>query len=415
MIGHYLKVVSFYLMYKAIIETGLREPYNLLFRGLKQSEERYHSLFEHMIDGFARHRIILDGKGRPVDYLFLEVNSAFEKQTGLDRKNIIGKRITEVLPGIENDPSDWIGRYAEVALTGKAVRFESYSENLKKWYSIIAYSSEKGLFATVFKDITERKQMEEALETKVRERTAELERRNKELRDFLFIASHDLQEPLRKIRTFGDLLLSRSGINKDDRGYDYLTRIWRSAERMQCLLKSLLEYSRITSKERSFRKVDLNQAVGEALSNLETVIRKNEAGVEVGELPTIEADYYQIVQLFQNLIGNAIKFRLPGVPPRIKVYENRMGDHLQPRKGDGREIMVEDNGLGFDEQYLSKIFMPFKRLHGIDEFEGVGIGLAICKKIVERHGGGLTARSVPGKGSTFIITFFERQGEVYHE
>lgn len=396
LVGHYLKVVSFYLMYKAIIETGLREPYNLLFRELKQSKERYQSLFENMIDGFARHQVVLGGGGRPVDYRFLEVNKAFEEQTGLDREHIIGKRVTEVLPGIKEDLSNWIARYGEVALTGKAVRFERYSKDLGKWYSIIAFSSEKGVFATVFKDITGHKQMEEALETRVRERTAELERRNKELQDFAFIASHDLQEPLRKIQTFGDLLIHRSGIHADDRSYNYMTRILSSAKRMQSLLRSLLEYSRVTSKERLAEKVYLNRAVEEALSNLEIVIHEKEAEVQVGELPAVVADYHQIVQLFQNIIGNAVKFGQLDNPPRIKVYVDDRNSH---------RIVVEDNGIGFNEKYVSKIFMPFQRLHGKEEFEGIGMGLAICKKIVERHGGGITARSLPGKGSAFIIYF----------
>ena len=409
LIGHYLKILSFYIMYKAIIETALRQPYNLLFRGLKQSEERYNSLFEHMIDGFARHRILLDDKGQPIDYIFLEVNMAFEEQTGLNRKDIIGKRITEVLPGIENDPTDWIGVYGKVALTGNSARFESYSEKLGKWYSIIAYSPEKGSFATVSKDITQHKQMEEALEAKVRERTAELERSNRELQDFAFVASHDLQEPLRKIRTFGDLLITRAEIHSNDRRHLYITRMRESAGRMQSLLRSLLEYSRVTSREKPREKVELGRAVEEALSNLEMIIHEKEASVAVEKLPVIEGDYHQIVQLFQNVIANALKFQRPDETPQIRVYQNKIDDQQSPNKN-VYQIMVEDNGVGFSERYLSKIFMPFQRLHGKDEFKGVGIGLTICKKIVERHGGSITVRSSLGKGSTFIITLPEMQG-----
>lgn len=163
LVGHYLKIASFLLLYRAVIMTGLREPYNLLFRDLKSSEGKYHSLFSEMLEGFAYHRMITDESGKPVDCVFLEVNNSFERLTGLNKEDIIGKRVTEVIPGIENDSADWIGVYGRVALTGEEAKFEHYSEALGKWFSVSAYSTKKGHFGVVFSDVTERKRNEERI------------------------------------------------------------------------------------------------------------------------------------------------------------------------------------------------------------------------------------------------------------
>ncbi|NLD38949.1 MAG: PAS domain S-box protein [Desulfatiglans sp.] len=395
--GHFLKIVAFLLLYRAIIVTGLKNPYSLLFRELNQNKEEYHSLFTNMIDGFARHRIITDDNGQPVDYEFIEVNHAFEEQTGLKKEMLIGKRVTEVLPGIKDEPSDWIGRYGSVAQTGKSIRFESYSRDLEKWFSVIAYSSKKNTFATVFQDITERKQIEQTLERKVKERTEELERRNQDLQDFSFIASHDLQEPLRKIRTFADMIFEKITKGSLEQVGDYLSRMQDSVKRMQNLIKSLLEYSRVTTAEKPFEKIDLSKAMTEAMSSLEILIKEKKATIEVTALPAVEADLIQIIQVFQNLIENALKFHKPGDAPYIRIYENKIS-------GPSCQIIVEDRGIGFDEKYLPKIFMPFQQLHGKMEYRGTGMGLAICQKIINRHGGILTATSEPGKGASFIFT-----------
>ena len=255
-------------------------------------------------------------------------------------------------------------------------------------------------------DITERKRGEEELrrsrdelEQRVRERTAELEVRNKDLQNFAFIASHDLQEPLRKVKSFGDLLTARCGASLDETAKDYLGRMQNAALRMRTLLDSLLEYSRVTTKVKTMKETQIRKSVEEALSNLEILIKGKNAHIEVGDLPTVTADRVQMIQLFQNLIGNAVKFHRQGEAPYVKVYAR-----LKDENG-AYEIRVEDNGIGFEEKYLDQIFLPFQRLHGRSSgYEGVGMGLAICKKIVERHGGEITATSESGKGSTFIVT-----------
>jgi len=249
------------------------------------------------------------------------------------------------------------------------------------------------------------------LELRVKDRTAELERANthlrrtnrrlkelnKELQDFTYAASHDLQEPLRKVRIFGETLTTRSGDSLDGVSADYLKRMQTAAARMQDLLNSLLAYSRVTAKDEALKETDLEKSVKEALSNLEIMVEEKSTRVELAKLPTVRANRGQMVQLFQNLIGNALKFSREGEPSVIKIYAQKVLD--------GYEIYVEDNGIGFEEKYLDKIFLPFQRLHGrSSRYDGVGMGLTICKKIVERHGGKITARSQMGKGSTFIVT-----------
>jgi PAS domain S-box-containing protein len=270
----------------------------------------------------------------------------------------------------------------------------------------------------VMNDITERRHAEEALrrakdelEIRVLERTADLERRNQELQEFAFVASHDLQEPLRKVQTFGEMLAKKSATSLGAEGRDYILRMQKAAARMQKLLGSLLSYSRVTTKSEPLTQTDLRQSVGGALSNLEVLIKDKGALVKVDTLPTVEADRSQMIQLFQNLIGNALKFQRENETPRVSIYSGGSGKS-EGRKQRVHEIRVEDNGIGFDEKYLDKIFVPFQRLHGRNDYEGVGMGLAICKKIVERHGGQITARSELGKGSTFIVTLPAKQKPV---
>lgn len=248
------------------------------------------------------------------------------------------------------------------------------------------------------RDITFRKRAEEA----VRSHLHSLERMNAELQEFAFVASHDLQEPLRKIQAFGDRLRKTQAHRLDETGKDYLARMENAAGRMQRLIQDLLKYSRIAAKPEPFREVDLNDLAAETVQVFEFTLRERDGSVAISELPTIQADPTQMKQLLQNLIGNALKFQKPGGKPRVRISSVALDD-------DSFLIRVEDNGIGFDKKYVDRIFSPFQRLHGRNEYEGTGMGLAICRKIVERHGGAITAKSSPGKGATFLVTLPARQ------
>ena len=241
-------------------------------------------------------------------------------------------------------------------------------------------------------DITERKQAEVALS----EMVARLEQSNQALQDFASIASHDLQEPLRKVISFGNMLKHKYNDRIGQTGNDYLNRMLDATQRMQSLLKGLLEYSRITMLGDPFVRVDLNKIVSEVLSDLEIRIQSTSAEVQVEGLPVVDGDPTQMRQVFQNLIGNALKFHKKGEKPVIKVRSLLVEGKLQ--------VAIEDNGIGFEEHFIEKIFAPFQRLHGrSSRYEGTGMGLAICKKIVERHGGRITAKSTPSVGTSFIL------------
>ncbi|HEY6328706.1 MAG TPA: PAS domain S-box protein [Blastocatellia bacterium] len=255
-------------------------------------------------------------------------------------------------------------------------------------------------------DVTGRKLITRRLEAFA----SELARSNKELQDFAMIASHDLQEPLRKIQMFAsDVADSSSAL--DDESKDSLRRVVSAAARMQQLVSDLLTLSRVTSRSQPFAPVDMDLVVSEVLSDLEAVIAESGARVEIGPLPAIEAEPLHMRQLFQNLIGNALKFRAAGRDPVIKVNGELIRPDgpltrdggLAPKAGRCR-IIVEDNGIGFDERHLDRIFGVFQRLHDRSAYDGTGIGLAICRKIAERHHGQITATSTPGHGAAFIVT-----------
>jgi PAS domain S-box-containing protein len=246
-----------------------------------------------------------------------------------------------------------------------------------------------------------------------------LARSNAELQEFAYVASHDLQEPLRKIQAFGDCLQTKYGEVLTEQGRDYLGRMQNAAGRMQALINDLLSLSRVTTRAQPFVPIPLNQVVQEVLSDLEVRIQQTGARIEVDKLPIIDADPVQMRQLLQNLIGNALKFHRKEEPPVIKIRSQLIQESKQraTKSGTGLlrcQLVVEDNGIGFDEKYLDRIFIAFQRLHGRCEYEGTGMGLAICRKIVERHNGSITAASVPQQGATFIATLpiKQRQGDI---
>jgi light-regulated signal transduction histidine kinase (bacteriophytochrome) len=276
------------------------------------------------------------------------------------------------------------------ALSIYAAEADAFDEEELRLLTNLAGNLAYGISA--LRNQKERRRAEEGLQCYMKK----LEQSNQALQDFASIASHDMQEPLRKIISFGGQLQVKCGDGLGETGRDYLERIQKAASRMQTLLQSLLAYSRVTTKAEPFVAIDLADLLFEVVDDLEVRVVETNATIEIGRLPMIEADHHQIRQLFQNLIGNALKYSRKDERPIIRIY----GD---VQDGVAR-VFVDDNGIGFDEKYLDRIFKPFQRLHGrTSSFEGTGMGLAIVRKIVERHGGSITAISAPGKGSTFIV------------
>jgi light-regulated signal transduction histidine kinase (bacteriophytochrome) len=240
------------------------------------------------------------------------------------------------------------------------------------------------------------------LEEQVQERTAELSTAidklrvaNRDLQEFVFVASHDLEEPLRKVETFSRLVRERSASSLGEKERDYLDRAINATRRMKQLLRALLSLSRVSTRTKPFEKIDPKKIALEAAEDLEITVLEKKGRIEIEDMPSVEADENQFQQLFQNLIGNALKFQT-GRAPLVQIYSRPVDERFI-------EIFVKDNGIGFDPANAERIFNPFERLHGRSEYKGLGMGLAICRKIVERHGGTIRAESEPGKGSIFII------------
>lgn len=262
-------------------------------------------------------------------------------------------------------------------------------------------SEHRQVILLALEDVTDRREAE----AKVQRYTKELERSNQALEEFAAIASHDLQEPLRKILMFGDRLRRSAEGALTEKAEDSLTRLSNAAQRMQSLIDGLLQYSRVTTRAQPFEPVDLAAVADAVLEDLASALERSSGTVTREELPSVVADPLQMRQLLQNLLSNALKFRRTDAAPTVHIGQRLLDD------GDTVEITVRDNGIGLQPQYAERIFGVFARLHGREEFEGSGIGLAICRRIANRHGGSITAAPVPDGGSVFTVVLPTRQAQ----
>ncbi|MBS7661648.1 PAS domain S-box protein [Pseudomonas lalucatii] len=354
---------------------------------LQASEQRFRSLFSFSPNAVAA----LDLTGR-----FESLNHAAGELFG-SGKELLGKQLSDCI--LDADLPQVRQRFAE-SCAGNAQRVEARCVGLcgnprdlsLTFLPIRVDDAIVGVFA-VAKDISARKQAQEQLQATLQE----LQRSNSELQEFAFVASHDLQEPLRKIQTFSERLGARAE-SLDPQSRDYLERMGAAANRMQVLIRDLLDYSRVSSRGKPFEMLDTEQILDGVLRDMETDLENSNAQVRREPLPPILGDPTQIRQLLQNLLSNAVKFHKDGQPPCIRIYSEQV-------KSGEWALCVEDQGIGFDEKYLDRIFNPFQRLHGRGVYPGTGIGLAIVKKIVERHHARISASSTPGQGSLFRVTF----------
>jgi PAS domain S-box-containing protein len=354
--------------------------------------------------------------------------------------SVIGKPLKEAVPELVGQP--FLGILDEVYRTGEAyhaygtpadliidgvmrtVYFDfTYKPIIDKNGKVFAIMdmavdvTAQVMAAKEVKESEERyRQLADELEQRVEQRTTELNLANQELTDsnsnleqFAYAASHDMQEPLRKIQSFSSRLQSQYSDALDENGSFMLNRIQDAARRMSLLIDDLLTYSRLSNRMGDFEIVDLNKIIAEVTSDLEIGIQEQNASIETHNLSVVHGHPRQLVQLFQNLISNAIKYRKPDVSPVISITETHPDQealsgipYLLRNRGYSK-ITIQDNGIGFDEKYVERIFQMFQRLHGKSEYSGSGIGLASCKKVVQNHNGYITAQSVPGEGSSFII------------
>ncbi len=370
---------------------------------LASSQKNYSTLVENSLTGIYT---IQDG-------VIKFANRRAAEIYGYSKDGLIGM---DSLAVVHPEDRELVEEVREKRLKGEAVPSEYDARGIRRdgstvWVqrrnALCEYDGRPAILGNVL-DVTLLKRMQDESEA----RSKELARSNRELDQFAAIASHDLLEPLRKIHAFGAILKKKYDRVLDDEGKDYLERMRKAAERMQLMVNALLTYSRVASKAQPFTRVNLAESVREALSNLEISLEQTNGKIQVDDLPTLDGDPSQMVQLFQNLIGNGLKFHRKEEPPVIGVRAHLVytaKDPFQDQCDPVWEIRVEDNGIGFDENRLERIFLPFERLNGRSAYEGAGMGLAICRKIAERHGGTITAVSAPGKGATFIITLPEKQ------
>jgi PAS domain S-box-containing protein len=335
--------------------------------------------------------IMVDSEGRIV-----LVNSQIEKQFGYARAELLGLPIEILVPDAarqthKHDRSAYIERPVTRSMgTGRelfGLRKDGSQIPVEIGLNPLESEGRTFILASVI-DITQRKETEQLLKTKI----VELERSNNDLQQFAYVSSHDLQEPLRVISNFTQLLSKRYRSRIDEKADQYIDFIVDATKRMQELINDLLTYSRVETKGHGFEKTSCLEALENAKSNLKMTIQETDAVIKCEYLPELRADATQLSQLFQNLLANAIKFR-SSAAPEITIWAEERGPFW--------EFFVQDNGKGFDMKYAERVFVIFQRLHSRDAYPGSGIGLAICKRIIERHGGTISVKSAEGAGTTF--------------
>jgi len=394
--GHFFKVLAFYLFYKALVEAALVRPYELLFRDLKRSEEDLRDERDRVQNYLDVARTILlvintDQRVSLINRMGCEI-------LGRPESDIIGKNwFDHFVPPARRE--EVRGAFAQI-MSGAVEHAEHFEnpvlvrdgeERLIAWHNTVLRDGAGRIIATLSSgsDITARRAVEDALATKTRE----LERSNAELDQFASTVSHDLKEPLSTIGGFAEVLQERYEEKLDEKGMDYLARISGAALRMERLISDLLAYARVTTRGREFGRVATEKVVRMAMENLRMALDESNAQVRFEGLPTVNADETQLLELFQNLIGNAIKYR-GAAPLQITIAAERSGEGAW-------HFSVADNGMGIDAKHHLMIFRIFERVHRGAQYPGTGVGLALCKKIVERHGGRIWVESEQGKGARF--------------
>lgn len=359
---------------------------------LKESEGYTNQLLKNAPDAV----IVIDEQSRIIYW-----NTKSETMFGWKEDEILGHSLTDtIIPPAYRERHtagmQHLLKTGEMRILNQTIEITALNKLQNEFPVSLTISrsmkSDKSVFIAFIRDITEQKLKDIELE----KRRIQLEKSNEELEQYASLTSHDLKEPLRKIMVFSDILLNRNEINLDNEAKNYISKISRVANHMNNLVEAVLNYSLVDSKTKGNEMVALNSIIHTVLQNLELSIRQSDAIINVEKLPSVKGNAFQLIQLFQNLIGNSLKYVVLGENPRI---------HIRSTVPDNEFIQVDitDNGIGFQNEYSEKIFGIFERLPTQTEYPGTGIGLAICKKIVDAHGGTISAKSTPGEGSTFSI------------
>ena len=353
------------------------------YDALRESEAKYRSLFEYTPGVVTLRQLLFDENGEIIDQVLIDANPKFLDTWGVGSvEEVKGKRYSEFLGTKSADLA--LDGARRMRASGKPVTIEIHYDHVDRDYQMTFVPVGKDQIIAASIDITERKRIE-----------LDLRRSNAELQQFANVASHDLQEPLRMVIGYLSLLQKQYDDKLDDEAKEYIDVAVNGGKRMKMLIDDLLAYSRVDVQDKDFAPVDMNQVVKRVLEVLREAVEENKAEIELDPLPTVIAEESQMAQVIQNLVSNAIKFR-GKESPRIRITATA---------GSGEWIFsVSDNGIGLSMEYADRIFQMFQRLHTRDEYPGTGVGLAIVKKIVERHGGRICVESEVGKGATFIFT-----------
>lgn len=377
-------------------------------RRLSQQTNLLNGVLNSSPNGVVVFEALRTGQGQLSGFQITLVNQFFATMAGQNRAYFDGLTLQDIYPiGPQR-----MNRLQQLLDTGEPIEFDEFVPALDRWLAITLTRLNDGFVATL-RDITAEKRTQEQLQDTVQE----LRRSNQDLEQFAYVASHDLQEPLRKIISFGDMLLVQHAPQLSESAANVIGRMQRSADRMRLLVQDLLTYARLSGHRDTFGGVELDQLLRSVSDDLDLTIQERNATLVFDSLPAVWGDPTLLRQLFQNLIGNGIKFqpdtRPDGTGPHITVRGRMAAEHELPEAlltsetfRLGRQyvrIEVIDNGIGFDEQYLDRIFTIFQRLHGRMQFTGTGMGLAICKKVMDLHQGSITASSQAGKGATFVL------------
>ncbi len=357
---------------------------------LRESELRFRAVAETANEG-----IVTADASSTIRYW----NPGASRMFGLEEADALGQPLATIMPERSRQAqADAFAAFlkgdgsAEAARSLEIAGLHADGTEFPVEVSLSAWETSQGKFVSlILRDITDRKRAEAAITAK----NEELARSNQELEQFAYVASHDLQEPLRMVSNYTQMLSRRYADKLDADANEFIGFAVDGAKRMQALIRDLLEFARVGTRGKAFKPTPLAKVVEDAIANLAGAIGDSKATVSVDELPTLPCDSGQLTQVFQNLIGNALKFRRPDTPPVVRVSARQMPG--------GWSIAIADNGIGIDPKYFERIFQMFQRLHGRGEYEGTGIGLALCKKIVERHGGRVSVESTPDQGTTFTV------------